>query len=202
MIKSDHSDQLVLSIGEERAVHLSKQELAAGLADIQQSPKDAGQLELIVCRPKVGERRELEQGELDLKWGLIGDNWLARGYRKTINGAAHPDMQINIMNARAIALIAGERERWKLAGDQFYVDLDLSDSNLPVGTRLQFGDAILQITAEPHLGCRKFMDRFGRDAAQFVNSDIGKALNLRGVNAKVVQAGKVGVGTLIRKLRA
>tara|TARA_R100001509_G_scaffold140404_1_gene95202 strand:+ start:933 stop:1520 length:588 start_codon:yes stop_codon:yes gene_type:complete len=180
-------------------VFLSTTELEEVLPSILQSPRLEGTVELIVRRPAVGEREEIPEGELDLKLGLVGDNWFARGYKKTADGSAHPDMQINLMNARVISLIAQTRSRWKLAGDQFYVDLDLSEENLTPGTRLQIGSAIIEITAEPHLGCKKFMKRFGRDAALFVNSERGKQLNLRGVNAKVIQAGKVATGDVIGK---
>lgn len=179
---------------------LSTAELEEGLSFILQSPRLEGTVGLIVRRPDVGEREEVPVGELDLKLGLVGDNWFARGYNKTADGAAHPEMQINLMNSRVISLIAQTRSRWKLAGDQFYVDLDLSEENLPPGTRLQIGSALIEITAEPHLGCKKFMERFGRDAVLFVNSERGKQLNLRGVNAKVIQAGKVATGDVIGKL--
>lgn len=178
----------------------TRDELDKGLSFIEQAPKEQGVLELIVCRPAVGKRKELQEAELDLKLGLIGDNWLARGYRKTADGSAHPDMQLNIMNSRAISLIAASKSQWALAGDQFYVDLDLSKENLPPGTRLELGTAVIEITAEPHLGCKKFINRFGRDAALFVNSEKGKALNLRGVNAKVIKPGKVSVGSVIKKV--
>ena len=181
---------------------LSTQELVEGLHSILQSPRLEGTVELIVRRPEVGGREEVSEGELSLELGLMGDNWSARGYKKTADGSAHPDVQINLMNARVISLIARSRSRWKLAGDQFYVDLDLSKENLPPGTKLKIGDAVIEITAEPHLGCKKFIERFGRDAALFVNSERGKQLNLRGVNAKVIKAGSVGVGDVIGKLAA
>lgn len=179
---------------------VSLAELENGLPHIEQSPHNEGTLELIVCRPAVGKRKELPWGNLDPEYGLMGDNWLKRGYRKSAGGTAHPDMQLNIMNARAISLIANGKPRWQLAGDQFYVDLDLSKDNMPPGTRLAFGSAVVEITAEPHLGCKKFKDRFGRDATLFVNSERGKALNLRGVNAKVISPGKVELGAVIHKL--
>lgn len=178
-------------------LHRTLAELEAGLEHIRQSPREQGTVELIVCRPRVGERRVLPRGQLDLEQGLAGDNWKQRGYRKNAGGVAHPDMQLNLMNARAIALIAQTRSRWPLAGDQFYVDLDLSPEHLPPGTLLQLGDAIIQVTAEPHLGCRKFQERFGKDAVAFVNSPAGKALNLRGINARVVQGGMVRTGDRI-----
>jgi hypothetical protein len=183
-------------------MYTSQLELEAGIEAIKSSPADEGIVRKIVCRPDVDERRELQEAQLDLAEGLVGDNWRRKGFYKAGDGRAHPDMQLNLMNARAIALIARTEERWQLAGDQFYVDLDLSPNNLPPGTRLRIGEAIIEVTAEPHLGCSKFMARFGRDAARFVNSDVGKALNLRGINAKVVQPGKVVSGARISKLEA
>lgn len=177
----------------------SKVELENGLSEVRNSPRDQGLIELIVCRPTTGERRVLDEAELDVQLGLLGDNWLSRGYRKTPDGSSHPDMQINIMNSRCISIIAKSRERWKLAGDQFYVDLNLSKENMPPGTILSLGSARLQVTSEPHLGCKKFLERFGKDAVLFVNSEEGKLLNLRGINARVIQSGKVSVGGKIQK---
>ncbi len=177
----------------------SKDELENGIAEIKSSPSTTGTVELIVTRPKNEEREVIEMGKLDTEQGLIGDNWLSRGYRKTSDGSAHPDMQITLMNARAIALIAGTKERWPLSGDQFFIDLDLSKQNLPPGTVLDIGSAKLEVTAEPHLGCKKFLDRFGKDAVMFVNSNEGKKLNLRGVNAKVIQPGTVKTGDRVQK---
>lgn len=182
--------------------HLTMAQLEAGLDEIRRSPKDNGVLELIVRRPKVNEREILEEGELDLTEGLIGDNWRTRGSSRSKNKFGHPEMQLNIMNSRAVALIAQERERWKLAGDQLYVDLDLSDENLPPGTRLQIGSAVIEVTAVPHLGCKKFVARFGLDAMKFVNSAVGKQLHLRGVNAKVVKSGSIRIGDSVEKIKA
>ena len=163
------------------------------------SPRDAGVLELIVRRPRIGDRELVEEAELDAARGLVGDSWHERGSSRTADGSAHPEMQINIMNARVASLVATTRERWPLAGDQFFVDLDLSASNVPPGTRLGFGTAILEVTAQPHTGCAKFVQRFGLDAMKFVNSPMGRELQLRGINARVVQSGTVRVGDLIRK---
>jgi hypothetical protein len=159
-------------------------------------------LELIVCRPNVGERNVLAEGRLDLIEGLAGDNWQARGSRQRTDGSAHPEMQLNVMNARAAALVAQHKDRWALAGDQLYVDLDLSEANLPPGTRLAIGAAEIEVTAPPHTGCAKFVERFGLDAMKFVNSPVGKALHLRGINAKVVRPGVIRVGDVVRKVRA
>jgi hypothetical protein len=180
--------------------HLTTEELEAGLDNIREAPKDDGALEMIVCRPEIGERRVLDAAELDLELGLVGDNWKARGFRKTSDGSAHPDMQLNIMGSRVAALVAVERERWPLAGDQLFVDLDLSAENLPPGTRLGVGSAVIEVTAEPHTGCAKFVERFGHDAMKFVNSQAGRELNLRGINAKVAQAGTLRPGDRLRKI--
>ena len=180
--------------------HLTTAELEAGLDDIRQSPKDDGVLELIVRRPAVGEREVLQTGRLDLTEGLAGDNWRTRGSSRTNNGLGHPDTQITVMNARAIALIAVEKERWKLAGDQLYIDLDISEENLPAGSRLQIGAAVLEITAIPHTGCRVFTNNYGKEAVKFVNSPVGKQLHLRGINAKVVKPGEIRVGDTVKKI--
>lgn len=156
---------------------------------------------MIVSRPASDRREVLAVAELDLVNGLVGDNWRARGSRSTPDGSAHPDMQLNLMNARAIALVARTRDRWPLAGDQLYVDLDLSTANLPPGTRMAIGTAVIEVTAVPHTGCAKFTQRFGADAMKFVNSPVGRALNLRGINAKVVQPGAIRAGDTVRKLR-
>ena len=182
------------------ARHLTTAELEAGLEHIRQSPHDQGTLKLIVRRPAVDAREVLDVGHLDAVTGLVGDTWQVRGSSRTEDGAAHPDMQLNIMNARTIALLAQEPARWPLAGDQLYVDLDLSEENLPPGTRLAIGSAVIEVTAQPHTGCKKFMARFGVDAHKFVNSPTGRALHLRGVNAKVVQSGEIHTGDAVRKL--
>ena len=179
---------------------LTAEQLQAGLDHIRQSPRDKGVLELIVRRPAIDAREVLAEGWLDTVEGLAGDTWRVRGSSRTPDGSAHPDMQLNIMNARAVALVAQERARWPLAGDQLYVDMDLSDENLPAGTRLALGEAVIEVTAQPHTGCKKFMARFGADAHKFVNSAQGKQLHLRGINARVVQAGTIRVGDSVRKL--
>ena len=180
--------------------HRSEEELQAGLEHILGSPKESGSIDMIVRRPQVNEREVLQEGELDTSMGLIGDNWLQKGYRKTADGSAHPDMQINLMNTRVISLVAGARQHWPLAGDQFFVDMDLSDENLPAGTRLHIGTATLEITAEPHLGCKKFTERFGLEAMKFVNSTRGKKFHLRGINAKVIKSGSIRTGDKISRL--
>ena len=180
--------------------HLTMQELEAALDHLRETPKNDGVLQLIVCRPEVDHRAVLEVAELDPAKGLIGDNWIRRGSSRTPDGSAHPDMQINIMNSRVTALVAQDPERWPLAGDQLYLDMDLSKENLPAGSRLQIGSAVLEVSPQPHTGCHKFVARFGLDAMKFVNSTVGKELCLRGINAKVVQAGTIKVGQTAKKI--
>jgi hypothetical protein len=179
--------------------HLALEELHAALPLIRQSPRDEGTLDLIVRRPRVDAREVLDVGELDGREGLVGDTWGVRGSSRTPDGSPHPDMQLNVINSRLIGLVAQDRARWPLAGDQLYVDLDLSADNLPPGTRLALGTAVIEVTPEPHLGCGKFVARFGVDAMKFVNSTLGRQLRLRGLNAKVVTPGVIRVGDVIRK---
>jgi hypothetical protein len=176
------------------------QELEAALDHLRGAPKNDGVVQLIVRRPRVDEREVVDEAELDPLKGLIGDSWNVRGSSKTDDGGPHPEMQINIMNARVAALVAQEKSRWSLAGDQLYIDMDLSKQNLPAGTRLAIGSAVLEVSALPHTGCHKFVSRFGLDAMKFVNSSVGKELCLRGINAKVVQAGVIRLGHTARKL--
>jgi MOSC domain-containing protein YiiM len=180
------------------AVYAAAEDLHAGLAEIMASPADLGTIELVVRRPAEGEREVVEEGVLDMEHGLVGDDWRDRNDRR--GRPTDAATQLTLVNARAIALIAGERERWALAGDQLYVDLDLSNANLPAGTRLEVGSAVLEVTDELHTGCAKFTDRFGSDAIRFVNKPPGRELRLRGMYARVVQRGIVRPGDTIRKL--
>ena len=175
-------------------------ELEARLDEVIQSPKDHGVLEMIVRRPAVGAREILEDGQLDLADGLVGDTWKLRTSRRTADGTPHPDMQLNLINSRLVALVSQDKSRWHLAGDQLYVDFDLSEANAPAGTRLAIGSAVIEVTAEPHTGCSKFVERFGLDAMKFVNASERRDLHLRGINARVVQPGAVRVGDAISKL--
>lgn len=175
-------------------VHFATAQLEAGLNKIRESPKDGGAVEMIVRRPQKNEREVMEVAELHLEHGLVGDTWNARGNPPKI------DCQITVANSRAVALVSGKKERWPLAGDQIYVDLDLSMDNLPTGTHLAIGSAVIEISAPPHTGCSKFEARFGKDALEFVNSPEGRQLRLRGLNAKIIQPGKIRVGDKATKL--
>jgi hypothetical protein len=180
--------------------HLSMDELEAGLERICQAPKDKGVLELIVRRPRTDEREILQEGELDLVQGLVGDTWINRGSSRTPDGSSHPSMQLTIMNSRSVALVSQDRDRWALAGDQLYIDMDLSVENLPPWTRIELGSAVVEVTDQPHTGCKKFVSRFGLDAMKFVNSPVGRQLNLRGINARVIQPGAIRVGDVAKKI--
>ncbi|MFV0307866.1 MAG: MOSC domain-containing protein [Desertimonas sp.] len=180
--------------------HLDADQLAAGLAHIRASPTDDGILKLVVARPSAGERHVVAVGELSLADGLIGDNWNQRPSRRSADGGPHPDMQLNLINARLSAHIAEDEAHRALCGDQLHVDLDLSVDNLPPGTRLAIGDAVIEITDQPHTGCAQFRERFGGAALRFVNTGPGKQLRLRGINAKVVEPGRIAAGDAIRKV--
>ena len=180
--------------------HLTSAELEAGLDEIREAPKDEGVLQLIVRRPRIDEREVLEEAELDPVKGLVGDSWINRRSSRTADGSAHPEMQLNIINARVAALVAQDKDRWQLAGDQLYIDMDLSAENLPPGTQLAIGSAVVEVTAPPHTGCKKFVSRFGLEAMKFVNSTVGRELHLRGINARVVQPGVIRAGQVAKKL--
>jgi MOSC domain-containing protein YiiM len=173
-------------------MHLNLSALEAGIGEIRRSRADVGTVELIVRRPAENERETLSEAHLDTRAGLVGDGWLT--------GDGDVRRQITVMNARVVALLAGSRDRWPLAGDQLYVDLDLSVENLPPGTRVEVGTAVLEVSGVPHRGCKKFAARYGLDALRFVNSEQGYAWNLRGINTRVLQGGVVRSGDAVRKL--
>ncbi len=179
--------------------HRTPEELAAFVPQLLHAPRDVGTLKLVVRRPAPGAREVLDEGELDLVVGLVGDTWAQRGSSKTPDGGAHPEMQLNVMSARMVAFLAGDPALRPLAGDQLYLDLDLSQDNLPAGTRLTIGEpgvrgAVIEVTEVPHTGCAKFVERFGAEAMRFVNGPVGRPMRLRGLNARVVVAGRVRPG--------
>lgn len=182
--------------------HLSADGLQALLPELLAAPKDVGTVELVVRRPAPGEREVLDEGVLDVDLGLVGDGWSQRGSSRTPDGGPHPLMQLNVMNGRLVAHLAGHPDRRALAGDQLYLDLDLSHENLPTGTHLLLGDpqaggAVIEVTEAPHTGCAKFVERFGAEAMRFVNGEVGRPLRLRGLNARVLAGGRVRPGDLV-----
>jgi hypothetical protein len=177
--------------------HVPAEVLAAGLDAVRAAPRDGGTVTMLVTRPGVDERVLHERAALDLAHGLVGDTWAERGSSRTPDGSANPEAQVTVMNSRAALLMAGTSDRVPLAGDQVYLDLDLSVDNLPTGTVLEFADAALEVTAAPHTGCAKFSARFGVDALRLTATPDGRQLRLRGINTRVVRAGTVGVGDAV-----
>lgn len=180
------------------SLYIEAKDLEAGLPEILAAPASEGTVELVVRRPAEGEREVLEEGVLDIQEGLVGDDWRDRNARR--GRPTDPATQLTLMSARVIDLVAASRDRWSLSGDQLYVDLDLRPENLPPGTRLRVGSAVVEVTEELHTGCAKFTERFGPAAIRFVNSKPGRALRLRGMYASVVEGGTVRPGDAIRKL--
>ena len=182
--------------------HRTPEELLAGVDHVRESPHDSGLLELVVVRPGKYERTVLESATLDLELGVLGDSWIERGSIRTADGGPNPEAQVTVMNSRAVDLVAATRERWPLAGDQLYVDLDLSTENLPTGTILEIGEAQLEVTAAPHTGCAQFKERFGVEALRLTATPDGRFLRLRGINTRVVRGGDIRPGDTVRVVRA
>jgi len=181
--------------------HRTHPELDAHLDVLRAAPASEGTLAMVVRRPAVGEREVLAAGQLDVDAGLVGDNWLSRATSYAIDAGRHLDAQLNVMSARMVRFLADDADSQALAGDQLFLDLDISVANLPTGTRLAIGDeAVIEVTAKPHNGCAKFVSRFGQEAMEFVNSPVGKELRLRGFNARVVRSGTVTPGDRVTKV--
>ena len=175
--------------------HLTTSELDRALDEIRQAPRDHGRIELLARRPRLGERDILDEATLDRGDGLLGDRWsLPDAPRK-------PTKQLTLMNARVIRVLVPEPRDWPIAGDQIYVDFDLSEANVPPGTRLAIGQTVIEASTAPHRGCAKFGARFGEEVLRWVNSPTGYELNLRGINALVIEGGTIRRGDAIRKLQ-
>ncbi len=171
---------------------VSVEDLEAGWRKTEKSPQDLGAVEMIVRRPKPEEREEMESATFTAEAGLAGDDWLRR--------SANPDAQITMMNSRLIHLLAGDKSRWALSGDQLFVDLDISQDNLPAGARLRIGEVVMEVSPLPHTGCTKFARRFGGAARKWVMTDEGQQARRRGVYTKVIVDGEIRVGDRIQKL--
>jgi hypothetical protein len=181
--------------------HRTYDQLAAELDFLRAVPTTVGTLELVVRRPKPAQRDVLDEGVLDVDLGLVGDGWLARARSRAIADGRHFQSQITVMSSRMVGLLDDDVAEQALAGDQLYVDLDISQTNLPAGSRLAVGaEAVLEISAKPHTGCAKFTRRFGEDAVAFVNSETGRELRLRGLNARIVTGGTIRPGDKVTRL--
>jgi MOSC domain-containing protein YiiM len=190
-----------LESNEHTPFHRRPDVLLAGIEHVRESPRHSGRLELVVVRPGKYQRQVLETATLDLDLGVVGDTWIERGSTRTADGGPNPEAQVTVMNSRAVDLVAVTRERWPLAGDQLFVDLDLSTDNLPTGTILAIGDAQLEVTAAPHTGCAQFKERFGVEALRITATPEGRFLRLRGINTRVVRGGDISPGDTVRVVR-
>ena len=184
----------------DEARHRSTEELEAALRSIREAPATSGTIQLIVRRPAEDAREVLSEARINADEGIEGDTWNQRGTSLSADGGPHPNKQITIMNAGAAAAVIGPIERWPLAGDQIYADLDIGHEALPAGTQLAVGDAVLEVAVEPHTGCAKYAARFGSEALRFVNTGEGRELRLRGVNCRVVRPGTVRVGDSVSQI--
>ncbi len=183
------------------ATFRSLQALKAGLdAMLAAAPKDNGTLDLIVMRPDHDLRVLPQSFEVRGDDGLPGDHWKRGTGYALEDGTGDPDAQICMMMSGCIRAIAGDKANWPPAGDNFFIDMDLTPANMPPGTRFAIGSAEFVVTGIPHNGCQSFIDRYGRDACLFVNTGEGKAHRLRGIYARVTRDGTVSVGDTVRKL--
>jgi MOSC domain-containing protein YiiM len=178
-----------VSFGRIAQRHPTLSELEAARTSWPASARTRGTVELIVVRPERHERKCPSHAELTPEHGLVGDHWG--------QGKRNMSAQITLMDARVAAAL-GSREDWPLFGDNFILDFDLAIDRLPEGSIVALGEARLEVTSEPHLGCKKFSARFGDHAMHWVNDKTLRPLRLRGINTRIVAAGRVRVGDVVQ----
>jgi MOSC domain-containing protein YiiM len=169
--------------------HRSLAELEEGFAKLPAPPPDEGRLRLIVCRHAPGVHEAQDRVRLTPEQGVPGDEWNRRPPLK-------PEAQLTVMR-RDVAELVAHGQPLTEPGDNLIVDLDISSPNLPVGTRLRIGSAVVEVSPKPHDGCQKFARRFGDAALRFVNAPATRHLNLRGIYWRVLEAGEVAVDAAI-----
>jgi MOSC domain-containing protein YiiM len=160
-------------------------ELEERWAAAEPAPRGSGSVRLICVRRGGGVHECPDRVEVTLERGVEGDRWI---------DGENPvrDAQVTLMNVRVVELIRRDGQPLDTPGDNFLVDLDLAEEALPPGTPLRLGEAVLEATALPHTGCKKFRERFGLDALKWVNDHRDR--RLRGMNCRVLEAGWVAVG--------
>ena len=160
-------------------------------------PRERGSVRLLCVRRAPSEHETPESVEVTVSEGLVGDRWS--------RATAHdpdPDSQVTLMMAGVAELVAAAEQPLHEAGDNILVDYDISVDNLPVGSRLRIGEAVLEVSATPHTGCSKFSGRFGQDALRWVNWRYWRERRLRGVNCRVVSGGTVRLGDAVERILA
>lgn len=182
------------------AAFKDRKQLSSMLDQVLSGPKDNGTLDLIVMRPETERRVVPASITVRKAEGVPGDHWITGSGYALDDGTGDPDAQICIMMSRCIRAIAGDKEFWPPAGDNFFIDMDLTPENMPPGTRFAIGSAEFVVTKLKHNGCQSFIDRYGRDACLFVNTGVGKKLRLRGIYARVTKEGTVSTGDRVWKL--
>ncbi len=177
--------------------HLPMEDLLKRLAALPRAPRDRGEIAALFARPGSNERTPIEKANLTAAGGMPGDRWSRPREGKP---DPRPDKMLATMQAGVARMIANGQPLG-LFGDNLYLDLDLSAANLPAGTRLRAGGAVLEVTPEPHNGCLKFKARVGADALRLVSRKEDRHRNLRGIYLKVIEDGLVAAGDPVEVLR-
>lgn len=181
--------------------HVTAAELAKALPDVLSAPGTDAPIAGLCFRPGFGLRSFPPSLRLTRAFGIPGERWLTAPWLKLPDGSADPRIQVSILPSRVLDLVWRDRETTVHPGDTIVADLDMTDANLPPGTLLQAGTAILRVSDQPNDGCVKWKARYGQAAMDWITDPAHAALRLRGVLCEVFADGVVAVGDRLVVMR-
>ncbi|MGJ8650411.1 MAG: MOSC domain-containing protein [Opitutaceae bacterium] len=159
------------------------------------APVGSGRVDYLINRPSEGVHELVDSLYLDVENGIEGDRWKETAWLRLPDGAPDPRVQVSLTNTRVMQCFTGtEADAVFRCGDNIYTDLNLTETHLPVGTLLQIGEAVIEVSDVVNDACGKFAQRFGAEAFQAVRAPTNVGLRLRGLFARIRQSGRVQCG--------
>ncbi|MFT5632095.1 MAG: hypothetical protein ACI9HB_003282 [Gammaproteobacteria bacterium] len=174
--------------------HVRLAECEDALSTILAAPKSGAIVEQLCLRPGFSERSFPELLELTVAGGIIGERWTKAPWLTLSDGTPDPRIQVSILSKRVMDLCWRDRENTHHPGDTMIVDMDLGVENLPNGTRLGIGSAVVEVSDKFNTACIKWQGRYGAESLRWLNLRKNRDYRLRGILCRIVQDGVVRLG--------